>query len=128
MKNSGISLVRIGFSLVYIWFGSDQLLHPAKWLSFLPSYATKIIPVSTHALVLGNGVFEIIFGLSLLVGLYIRFVSAILALHTLHIVSIVGYNPIGVRDFGIAMSMIGVFLNGPDLWTLDHKRAQKNTP
>lgn len=126
-KNFGISIVRIGLSLVYLWFGSSQVLHPAEWAITVPNYATKILPVSAEAFVLGNGIFEIVFGLLLLIGIYSRFVSGILALHTLHIVTIVGYNAIGVRDFGLAISMIGVFLASPDAWTLDYKRVQKTT-
>ena len=123
-KNIGISVVRIGMSLVYLWFGSSQLIDTDKWTALIPGYATKLIGVSTHTMVLGNGAFEIVFGLLLLIGFYSRFVSGILALHAIHIVTIVGYNAIGVRDFGLAIAMIGVFLSSPDAWTLDYKKAQ----
>ena len=63
--------------------------------------------------------FEIIFGTLLLLGIFSRITALLLALHMLHITFTVGYNGIGVRDFGLAMGMIAVFLQGPDVWSLD---------
>jgi uncharacterized membrane protein YphA (DoxX/SURF4 family) len=126
-KNYGISVVRVGVSLVFIWFGASQLMDPTKWVALVPGYAMKILPLTANSLVLGNGVFEVVFGILLLVGFYTRFASALLTLHAAHIVAIVGYNAIGVRDFCIFMSSLGIFLNGPDNWALD-RRLTKTLP
>ena len=103
-KNYGISVVRIGLSLVYLWFGSNQLMHPEKWTSLIPSYATKIIPVSAHALVLGNGGFEIVFGLLLLVGFYSRFAAFV---SWILYISIVNRNPM---LYNFMNSFIGILI------------------
>lgn len=126
-KQAGAAVVRIGVALVYIWFGFSQLLHPSMWTSLVPSYAATIIPTSVLNIVLLNGVFELIFGLLLLVGFWTRIAAGLLALHAIHIVTVVGYSPIGVRDFGIMMAAIGTFLNGIDSWTLEYKMSGRLT-
>ena len=131
-SNYGNVVVRVGISLVFIWFGTNQLMHPESWVSLVPNYILKLIPFSAHTLVLGNGLFEVIAGLLLLAGVYTRIVSLLLALHIAHIATTLGYNAIAVRDFGLTMATISIFLNGPDMWTLDTKLnpglTSKTTP
>ena len=118
-------ILRVGLSLVVIWFGFSQLTSPSEWTNLVPSYATNLTTLSAHTLVLMNGIFEILFGLTLFLGLYTRVVAGILTLHLVHILFTVGYNPIGVRDFGLAVAMLLCFLHGPDAWSLDTK-IEKN--
>ncbi len=66
-----------------------------------------------------NGAFEIIFGLCLLLGYFTQVTALFLALHMLDITFTVGYTSIGVRDFGLAVATISVFLYGSDMWCLD---------
>lgn len=113
-------VVRIGISLVYLWFGTSQIMDPTMWISWLPDY-TESFPVSAKTLVLLNGIFEVVAAIFLLLGAYTRIAAGLLALHAIHIVFTVGYGPIGVRDFGIMASVISVFLNGPDKLCLDQK-------
>lgn len=77
----------------------------------VPLYATALVPLPVGTLILGNAIFELLFGVALLLGLYTRLVAGILTLHLAHIVTIVGYNAIGVRDFGLTLAMFSVFLD-----------------
>ena len=70
------------------------------------------------------GIFEISFGLLLLLGFYVRISAILLSLHTLIIMLSIGYNDVVVRDFGIALAAFSVFLNGEDEWCL-RKRLRK---
>ena len=120
LKKHAPIVVRVGISLVFLWFGFQQLLHPSDWTAWLPSFAS-ILPFKAVTLIFLNGLFEFIFGLLLIIGIYTRFSSALLGLHLMVIIFSVGYNEIGVRDFGLFMALLSVFLNGMDEWCLERK-------
>jgi len=119
MRKGAPVVLRIGLSLVLLWFGWQQLSDPGSWAAVVPPFYTDPSGLSAQTFVLINGWFEIIFGTLLLLGIFSRITALLLALHMLHITFTVGYNGIGVRDFGLAMGMIAVFLQGPDIWSLD---------
>jgi len=119
MKNFAPVVVRVGLSLVFLWFGTEQLLHTDAWVGLIPDWITSFSGISAEALVRFNGVFEIVFGFSLLMGYFTRVAALLLALHMLHITFTVGYNSVGIRDFGLSMAAISVFLYGIDIWCLD---------
>lgn len=118
------AVVRIGMSLVFLWFGSSQLGDMEAWLAWLPAW-TASLPVDGETLILLNGTFEVVFGALLLLGFLVRPVALLLALHMFQIAFMVGYGEIGVRDFGLAMAAASVFLYGPDRFTLDAALARK---
>ena len=64
-----------------------------------------------------------VFGLLLLLGLFVRPVAILLVLHLLGIIITLEYNSISVRDFGLMMATIAIFLHGPDCWCL--RRSKK---
>jgi len=118
------ALLRVGVSLVFLWFGFNQVFFTEDWIAFLPDFVNSF-SIKPTLLILANGTFEIIFGFLLLIGLFTKVVSFLLSLHLLSISISLGYNPTAIRDFGLALATFSVFLNGPDKFTLDHKR--KNT-
>ncbi len=119
MKNFAPTIVRIGISLVLLWFGSQQLIDAKVWTGLIPNWAVSISGLEAITLVTFNGIFEIIIGSLLLVGLFTRVVALISALHLLLITFVVGYNHVGVRDFGLSMAAVSSFLYGADAWCLD---------
>lgn len=126
MKKFAPIILRIGMSLVFIWFGGQQLLHTSAWTSFIPDWIITLTHVSAVTLVHFNGGFEIVFGLCLLAG-YFTYLSALfLALHMLDITFTVGYNSIGIRDFGLSIAAIAVFFYGIDAWCLDRFLSKKS--
>lgn len=112
------TVLRMGISLVIMWFGSQQILHVSAWIGYLPDW-TLSLPISQENIVYLNGAFEVIFGLFMFAGFYTRMVAFFIALHMLEIVHVVGYNPTGVRDFAIAVSVISIFLRGSDDFSVD---------
>ena len=70
--------------------------------------------------------FELVFGLTLFVGFYTRLSAFLVALHLLDITFTVGYSAIGVKDFGLSISALAVFLSGSDIWSVD-KIFEKET-
>ncbi len=112
-------VLRIGVSLVFLWFAFQQLTNTDAWTGFVPDLAVSLSGLSAETLVLFNGVFEAVFGLALFAGFYTRLAAALLSLHLFHLVFIVGYNAIGVRDLGLAIAALSVALAEADRWTLD---------
>ncbi len=112
-------VLRIGMALVFLWFGFDQFLHTSAWTGFIPDSMISISHLSATTLVYLNGVFELVFGTALLLGFYTRFVALLLALHLLDITYVVGYSSLGVRDFGLSIATISIWLNGKDFFSLD---------
>lgn len=125
MKKYAPILLRISMAVVIIWFGISQLSDPNSWLGFLPSWTTSL-PINQIQLIYLNGWFEVSFGFLLFCGFYTRFVSLLLFLHLLDITYTVGYNAIGVRDIGLALATISVFLFGSDSWSIDKLFERRN--
>jgi uncharacterized membrane protein YphA (DoxX/SURF4 family) len=117
------AVLRIGIALVFLWFGLQELTNPTDWTSYIPSFATKLSHLNAYTLTYINGSFEVLAGLLLILGLWTRIVAALLFLHLLSILSVVGYNPIGVRDFGLMIASLSIALSGQDKFTLDNKRT-----
>jgi uncharacterized membrane protein YphA (DoxX/SURF4 family) len=118
LKTLAPTFLRISMSLVILWFGVQQIIDPTSWLGFLPAW-TASLPISQIHFIYFNGTFEIIFGIFLLIGFYTRIVALVLALHLLDIAYTVGYNAIGIRDLGLALSTMTIFLYGADGLTFD---------
>jgi uncharacterized membrane protein YphA (DoxX/SURF4 family) len=118
------AILRISMSLVFLWFGLSQIFNSADFLGYLPSFALNL-PIQAKTLVILNGIFEAVFGLLLLFGLFTRISSIVLALNLTGIMFSLGYNEIAVRDFGLVMATFVVFINGKDTLCLDNKLRKK---
>lgn len=115
----GTTVLRLGLSMVFLWFGLQQFVSPESWIGFIPEAILKLSPVGPVTLVHMNGAIELVFGTAMILGLFTRISALILALHMAHITFLVGYDSIGVRDFGLAVATFAIFLNGADNLTLD---------
>ncbi|MDO8467918.1 MAG: DoxX family membrane protein [Nanoarchaeota archaeon] len=121
---NGKIVLRISLSLVFLWFGINQIYSPTSWTGFVPPFVSSIISPGT--VVLMNGSLEIILGLFLISGLYVRFSSLVLAVHLFAIALPMGYNAIAIRDFGLAFATLAIFFNGADKFCLDYKNKDTN--
>lgn len=94
---------RTSLALVVLYFAIVQLMGPENWTLYIPDMVLNFIdPV---LLVLGNGIVELLLGLLLLVGIFTRWVAWLLAIHIFFIALTIGFNPTGVRDFGLAAAL-----------------------
>ncbi|MCE9585898.1 DoxX family membrane protein [Candidatus Uhrbacteria bacterium] len=112
-------VLRWSWALLFVWFGVQQLLHPAQWVAFLPVWI-GYFPIPPEMLVQLNGWTEVCVAVLILVGCYTRFSAAFLALHLFGIAITAG-GAIGVRDATLAMVGVSLALGEPDEWTLDAK-------
>jgi len=109
------SVVRYGMSLVILWFGINQIIHPVEFLAYVPNSIVALTGITAMAIVKFNGMFELVFGVLLLIGWQTRWVALLLSLHLFGIMYSVGYNEIGVRDFGLAVATFSIFMYGSDV-------------
>lgn len=119
-RNYAPTIVRIGISLVFLWFGLNQIFDSSSFLGWLPQFAYSL-PIEPLTLILFNGLFETFFGVLLLTGLFTRISALVLGIHLLSIAFSQGYNDILIRDLGLAAVTFAIFLYGPDNWSLDRK-------
>ncbi|HIH38636.1 DoxX family membrane protein [Candidatus Woesearchaeota archaeon] len=133
-------VLRIALSLLFLWFGISQLVNPESFLGYIPDWMythgaemTHSHPLqmmhnipkpSVHVLIMGNGLFETVFGTLLLLGLFTRISAILLSLHLFIIAIGMGYNDITVRDLALAFASISVALYGPDSKSLDNRRKK----
>ncbi len=113
------TILRLGMSGVFLWFGINQIVDPTAWIGFIPDAIVKLTGMSALTIVHYNAFFEIIAGSMLLLGFLTRFIAFILFLHLLDIAFTVGLDSIGIRDLGLAVATLVIFLNGFDWLTLD---------
>ncbi len=118
-------VLRIGISIVFLWFGFSQFKSPGSWTGMVPDYAVSLSHMSAKTLVNINGVIEIVLATLLLLGLYTRLASLLLTLHLLHITTILGYGAIAARDLALAIATFSIFLRGADEFCLDKIRKNK---
>lgn len=121
------TVLRIGISLVVIWFGLQQINDPQPWTGLIPDWATGLSGLSALTIVKINGWAEIILGGAHLIGLYTRITGLILAVHLAMITFTVGYNAVGVRDFGLTIGALSSFLYGVSPLSIDSWRLNKDT-
>ncbi len=116
-------VLRLSLAALFLWFGINQLYAPQAWIGFVPSFAA--IFLSAKLLVILNGSMEIILGLMLLCGIYVRFSALILSLHLLGIALAMGYNPLTIRDIALSLATFSVFLSGNDKYCYDSKNSSQ---
>ncbi len=111
-------VLRIAMSLVFLYFGFQQITSPIEWSGFVPNYAL-VFGIAAEKIVTINALLELSLGTSLLIGLFTKFSSLILSLHLFGIAFSLGFNALGVRDLGLAFATLVVFMNGTDKFCLD---------
>lgn len=119
LKDLAIPSLRYSMGLVFIYFGANQLINPNRWTSLVPDWIQNIL--NANIVVTINGIFEVIFGVLLILGLFTKIVSLLLTLHLATITISMGLNPVGVRDFGLTIATFAIFALDIDKYCLDSK-------
>jgi len=108
-----------------LWIGIDEILNPENWFGYIPSWIYSILPFSLQTFIFLNGIFEIMIGILLLLGVYTRIVAFIATLYLLVISLSIGYNDIAIRDLGLTMMAISLIFSGAGTFSLDNKIKKK---
>jgi len=123
-REYSIVIIRVSLALVILWFGVNQIINPENWFSYIPLGITENLPLSLETIIMLNGIFEIMIGILLLIGFYTRIIALIAALHLLSITIAVGFNEIGVRDFGLTFMAVSLIFSGAGVYSLDNKNGK----
>lgn len=100
-------VLRIGIGIVFVWFGWSALTNTDMWVRLVPDYAT--IFTSAATLVKIHGAIELVFGLFLVIGFWVRWSAFILFISLVNTVFLVS-GPTRVRDIGLACAALSIFL------------------
>lgn len=103
-------VLRLGLAAVFLWFGVDKMFHPAYWLNaWVPQGFQSFISrfgLGVTQFIYLNGIFEILVGLSLVAGVFVKIFSALAIIFLFSVLVFVGISEVTVRDF----AMIGGFM------------------
>jgi len=113
----GLTILRLGLSAVFLWFGFSQLLDGLNWVAYIPDWAVNTFHLPPAMLVLANGLAEVILGALLAMGIWTRIVALLLALHLALITFTLGISPTGVRDFGLVLATLSLAVMGGEKTT-----------
>jgi len=127
LETYGSTVLRYGMSAVILWFSFQQFMHNSVWTAYVPDSAVALTHLEAPALVFLNAVFELILGIALVFGYQVRIVALLLAVHLFGIMVSLGYGEIGTRDFGLAVAILVVSMNGPDALCIQSKKTQATT-
>ena len=115
-------VLRYGMVVVILWFSLAQFFNAREWTAYVPDSVVSMTGLNAIILVYFNAVFELVFGILLVFGWQTRIVALLLAAHLFDIMYVVGYGEIGVRDFGLAVGTLVVFMNGSDALCIQQKK------
>ncbi len=99
---------------VFLWFGIDKIIHPSYWINAWTAQhvggflAALRLPISQ--LVYLGAIFEILVGLSLLTGVFIRFFSLLAIMFLIGMIFWSGWNDAAIRDLGLLGGFLAIFL------------------
>jgi len=105
----GRLVLRLGLATVFLWFGFSQLFDGINWVSWVPAWAVAVLHLSPAMIVLANGTFDMVMGALIAMNLFTRIVALLAAIHILFITFEIGFNEIGMRDFGLSMATFALF-------------------
>ncbi|PIN89025.1 hypothetical protein COU60_05110 [Candidatus Pacearchaeota archaeon CG10_big_fil_rev_8_21_14_0_10_34_76] len=121
-KQYAPALVRYAIGIVFLLIGISQLTNPVIWTAYLPE-SFAVSGIALNSIVSFTGIFNTLVGLLLILGLLVRTASAVAALHLISVIIILGYNDVSIRDLGLLLATISIFLNGADNLCLSKKRS-----
>ncbi len=101
-------VLRVGLGFVFAYFGWSGITEPENWAGLVPDWIISI--ASPETLVRIHGIFELIGGVLLVMGVRLGIVSGLLFLNLLHTVFLLSSGPIIVRDVGILSGLLSLFL------------------
>lgn len=111
-------IIRLGLVFVFIWFGLNQLLDQAMWVSLIPAGIVKATGISAEMFVILNAVFELCMAGLLAFGIQTRIVASLLFVHMFAIIGDLGLTAVGVRDVGLMFALLSVAFQGADEYSL----------
>ncbi len=106
--------IRFSLAIVFLWFGADKFFHPFYWINaWMPKWAIDFagrLGVDGISLIYLFGTFEVLIGISLISGVFIRSFSFLAIIFLLSVIIFTGFNEITVRDIGLIGGFMSLFV------------------
>lgn len=105
----------LGLAFVFGYFGIDKFLNPLNWVGFMPVWMNGLAGQKVAVWLSITGAAEIVIAILLLIPVpIVRKTGAVLAvLHLIGVLSQVGWNDVAVRDIGLLLMAVAVWLLAP---------------
>ena len=111
MKIKGLTVLRLGLGITFLWIGVRIFQSPQNWASLLQDYFVKYLPVSPVSFMKINSYVDVALGLLLILNKFTKLVVAICALQLIGILVACSVTDITVRDIGLLGASLGLFLD-----------------
>lgn len=109
-----VMLLRLGLGFSFIYPGMAMLIEPNVWLGWFPSFIVDNLPaaIPSFYIVYATGIFDILIGSMLLLGILLRWVAIF---GIVHLIGVVALGPPGsfiitFRDVGLIFSLATLYL------------------
>ncbi len=103
-------ILSIGLSAVFGYFGFDKFAEPLLWIGWMPPWMDGLFGLPVDMWLNVVGAIEVAVAIFILIPVRnVRRVGAtLMVLQLLAILPIAGFNDIGLRDFALFMSALGL--------------------
>jgi len=108
--------LRFSLGAIFLYFGIQAILDPNTAMSYIPAYAEAIFANSTFILIWG--IVEVLVGIALIVGVYVKYTSLIAAALLVPIIISVGLNEVAYRDVVILLAAVHLAFEPAYLWSV----------
>ncbi len=120
-ESLGLLLLRLGVGGVFFSFGIYKLVLPLIWVGWIPGWMMPILPMSNNLFVYILGIIEVIVGAMTIIGYHARIAAIFAGLQLLVIIASFGFSDIMIRDAGLLLASISIFLLGAGRYSIDKR-------
>ncbi len=111
MKIKGITFLRLGLGVTFLWIGVKIFQDPRAWASFLQDWVVKLLPVSPVTLMKFTSYLDVGLGLLLILGQFVKLTAAVCVVQLIAILVSSGITDITVRDIGLLGASLALFFD-----------------
>lgn len=104
----GPLLLRVGLAFVFIFAGVAALSNPSNWIGYIPTWVSHMLPFSVETFLKIHAGTDILIGVLLLFGVWLRWVALVGALFLLSIVILSGIDEVTFRDVGLIGALLSI--------------------
>ncbi len=111
-QNSAKWILVASLAFVFGYFGLDKFMNPDIWIGWMPMWLEELMGFTREQWLMITGATEMFFAILLLIP-HRRVQQAgsiLVALHLLAILTQTGWNDIAIRDIGLLLSSVALFL------------------
>ena len=109
-RDLNVVILRFAVGSMFLWFGLDKITDPISWYARMPTFLATLLPGAFGVWIVINGFLEMVTGLMLVTGWYVREAAAAAFLFLLAYFLPVGSDDITVRDAGLMGACLSLFI------------------